>query len=113
MSTFYVLDIRLSKFYMHQKKKKKKFYMHHLSPYNNCFSQGRLGYAVVTNNPQIFVASNDKAYFSPLLHVHCRLVGALIHVTLTLQPQQPSSQYLDHSLCGRAQESPRGSHISN
>lgn len=78
MSIFYVLDIRLS-----------ICYMHHLSPYNNCFSQGRLGYAVVTNNPQIFMASNGKAYFSPLLHVHCKLVGALIHVTLTLQPQQP------------------------
>lgn len=62
--------------------------MNHLNPYN-CFSQSKLGYAVVTNNPQIFMVCNDKAYFSLLLHIHGRLVGALIHTVLALGPQQP------------------------
>lgn len=36
-----------------------------------CFSQLRLSYAVVTNNPQISMATPVKVYFSLMFYVHC------------------------------------------
>lgn len=73
VSISYVLNIML-----------KYFYMNDLNPYN-CFSQGRLGYAAVTNNPQISVIYNDKAYFS-LFYISTVELGweALFHMVLIL-----------------------------
>lgn len=62
----------------------KYFYMNDLNPYN-CFSQGRLDYATVTNNPQISMIYNDKAYFS-LFYMSTVEWGweDLFHMVLTL-----------------------------
>lgn len=73
VSISYVLNIML-----------KYFYMNDLNPYN-CFSQGRLGYAAVTNNPQISVIYNDRAYFSLFYMSTVEWVWeALFHMVLTL-----------------------------
>lgn len=52
-----------------------------------CISQLTLGYAAVTNNPQISEAY-DKFFFSFILHVCCGSAAALLHVFFTLEPRR-------------------------
>lgn len=41
-----------------------------------CISKDKLGYAVITNIPQVLVVSNNKVYFLVMLHIHHGLVSA-------------------------------------